>query len=52
MKRFLLMGVLVIIAMFFSPVFMHESPMVWAAIIFVAVGLAGIGFVVALDYLE
>jgi len=52
MKRFSLMAALVILVTLFSPVLFYREPMVWAAVMFVAVGLAGIGFVVALDYLE
>lgn len=46
---FLSMSVLVVLIALFSPVLYYEAPMVWAAVIFIMVGLAGIGFLAVID---
>jgi len=46
---FLSMLILVILVTLFSPVLFYEAPMIWAAVMFVMVGLAGIGLLVIVD---
>ena len=46
---FLSMLLIVILVTLFSPVLFYEAPMIWAAVIFVMVGLAGIGFLAIID---
>ena len=46
---FLSMLILVILITLFSPVLYYEAPMVWAAVMFIMVGLAGIGLLAVID---
>lgn len=39
----------ILITLFFSPVLYYEAPMIWAAVVFIMVGLAGIGFLAVID---
>lgn len=43
------MLIAVILITLFSPVLYYEAPMIWAAVIFIMVGLAGIGLLAVID---